>query len=390
MPVTWRSEACDQGRDPESGAAIVRFTQAAKHSINIYCEQPYTSPDGRYIAVMRSDEADPRFAPHDLLTVDLATKRIQPLVRNARSYFIGTAAWSGILYYLSFEHELMRLDIATGELQFVWREWPFPEEFMLQSVSPDQRYLVGALPQASYLTAIIRIDLQERRWKVILERPEIFAAHLQYMPTAPGQPLTIMGLMNRGRQINDRWDARNYTVEHPGPCYYSVDNDGGNFRTFPSGEPVLPTNTGHSAWVAGTGRIAFSVSWNNDTWQLDSRWPQGNLFTAAAGEDQPEDFPAPEHRFNHVSVSRCGRYFVCESYPKGVPGPVPLVVGNFATGKYTNLVGDCKASSGGPTCSQPNAYFTADNKHVIYNADPFQLGQVFAASVPEGFLNSLD
>jgi len=31
----------------------------------------------------------------------------------------------------------------------------------------------------------------------------------------------------------------------------------------------------------------------------------------------------------------------------------------------------------------------ADSKNVIYNADPYWIGQVFAARVPEGFLESL-
>jgi hypothetical protein len=30
-----------------------------------------------------------------------------------------------------------------------------------------------------------------------------------------------------------------------------------------------------------------------------------------------------------------------------------------------------------------------DNKHVIYNADPYMVGHVYAARVPEGFLESL-
>ena len=36
-----------------------------------------------------------------------------------------------------------------------------------------------------------------------------------------------------------------------------------------------------------------------------------------------------------------------------------------------------------------NAYFTADNKHVIYNADPTMIGHVYAARVSEEFLKSL-
>ncbi|MBI2190626.1 MAG: hypothetical protein HYU36_01415 [Planctomycetes bacterium] len=391
MPVTWRSEACDQYPDPESGAFIVRLTQAAKHSVNIYGEQPYTSPDGRWIAIMRSPEADPRLPPYDLYVADLQRLYIQAADRNVQSILVATAAWSGILYYTSADKDLIRLDVSTLEKQIVWNRWPFPPELMFQSVSPDHRYLVGILPQASYESALIRVDLKEKTWKVLLERPEIFAAHLQYAPqTGPDAQFQIMGLMNRGKKINHHWHMVNFPTEQPGTCYYVVDNHGGNFRTFPSGPPVVRANNGHSAWIASTGRIAFSTPWDSKTWQLFPEWPQGNLFTAAAGEDAPRVFQAPEHRFNHVSVSRCGRYFVCDSYPEKIPGPCPLVVGNFKTGRYRSIISDCKATCGGPACSHAHAYFTADNRHVVYNADPYLIGQVYAARVPDGFLESLE
>jgi hypothetical protein len=114
------------------------------------------------------------------------------------------------------------------------------------------------------------------------------------------------------------------------------------------------------------------------------------VFTAAPGEKAPKVFRMPEHRCNHIATSKCGRYFVCDSYPKGIPGPVPLVVGNFQTGKYRNLLGDSKASCGASACSHAHAYFTVDNRHVIYNADPYMVGHVHAARVPEDFLKSLD
>jgi len=52
-------------------------------------------------------------------------------------------------------------------------------------------------------------------------------------------------------------------------------------------------------------------------------------------------------------------------------------------------VADCGATGGGPACSHPHAYFTADNRNVIYNADRHDLSHVYAARVPEGFLESL-
>src|SRR5687768_3142636 len=143
MPVTWRSEACDQAPDPESGAHIVRLTQAAKHSVNIYCEQPYTSPDGKRIAIMRSDEADPRLPPFDLYVADLETLRIQPVDHGALSILVATVAWSGMIYYVSAANDLVRVDITTLEKEIVWTNWPFAPEFGLNSVSPDHRYVVG-------------------------------------------------------------------------------------------------------------------------------------------------------------------------------------------------------------------------------------------------------
>ena len=235
------------------------------------------------------------------------------------------------------------------------------------------------------------MDLKEKTWKTILERPELFSAHLQYAPKADASGnFQIMGLLHRGKKLNNQWHMMDVPTKHPGTGYYVVDNDGGNFREFPSGRPFVRSNNGHCAWVGNTGRIVFSVSWDQKTWQLDPRWPQGNLFTAAAGEEKPRVFHAPAHRFNHVSVSKCGRYFVCDSYPKGIPGPTVIVIGNIETGKYRNVISDCKASSGGPACSHAHAYLTADNKHVIYNADPYWIGQVFFARLADGFLESLN
>jgi len=139
------------------------------------------------------------------------------------------------------------------------------------------------------------------------------------------------------------------------------------------------------------------VTWNHDDWSLDSRFPEGNLLTAAPGEEAPAVFAAPELRFVHVSASRCGRYFVADAYDDhglfrdGQLQSVSLVVGNLETGTYRVLVEDPMVSGGGNQCTHAHPYLTSDNGHVIYNADPFySVPQVYAAKVPEGFLESLE
>jgi hypothetical protein len=61
------------------------------------------------------------------------------------------------------------------------------------------------------------------------------------------------------------------------------------------------------------------------------------------------------------------------------------------TGKYATLVGDCgcRGGGGGDYSRQAKPYFTADSRHIIYTADPDGITNVYAAQVPEGFLESL-
>ena len=54
MVIKWACESADRYDDPVSGARIIQLTSAAAISNNIYGEQPYTSPDGKRVAVVRS------------------------------------------------------------------------------------------------------------------------------------------------------------------------------------------------------------------------------------------------------------------------------------------------------------------------------------------------
>jgi len=387
MPLTWFGEGYDFPADPESGATTFRMTTTAKHHINVYCEHSFSSPDGKRIAILRSEHADPRIPPFDLLVGDLEKLRIAVVEKDVAGYVVASASWSGWIYYLSKQRELMRVNLSTLDKEIVWTKWPFDPDFILHTVSPDLRYLVGQMCQANYMTALVRIDLIEKTWKIIFEHPEISNAHPLFNPIT-GADISVM--MARGMKVNN-W-AEYLAVEGslPGTTHFFIDKDGGNMRSLPIGPPYSPTVSGHSNWVGNSGRLACTVSWDAKTWQLNPKWPDGNVFTAAPGEKEPRVFRMPDHRCNHIATSKCGRYFVCDSYPKGIPGPTALVVGNFQTGKYRALLRDCKATSGAAACSHAHAYFTADNKHVVYNADPYLIGHVHAARVPKEFLESLD
>jgi hypothetical protein len=178
-----------------------------------------------------------------------------------------------------------------------------------------------------------------------------------------------------------------------------VDIDGRHPRSLPFGGTITAQTSGHHAWVTGTDRIITAVEWNRAEKRHDPRHPEGNLLYARPDDTFPTVFPAPEHAFYHVSMSRCGTYFVCDDYmdaeldgPRTMRiGPVRIVMGNLKTGKHRTLVSDCQ--SNGSLCwswSEPTPNLTADNRHVLYDASPFGLNQVFAAEVTPAFLASLE
>lgn len=384
MRLEWFQEACDLKPDPHSPVKITRLTSAVCINNNVYCEQPYCSKDGNRITVLRRRgwDLDPESA---LIVSDLRTLGSM-LIEKSIDEDPCTAAWSGFLYYLRHGTELVRFCLDTLEKEIVISSINLPEDFGLASVSPDHRYCIGQTMLPGPTIGIVRIDLHSGQWDVIFEHPEITNAHLQYNPVT-GKNILVQH--NRGSRMSSDGTVTKRGDKEQGTTLMVIDADGGNPRNVPVGPPYTAGATGHECFVADTGKVAFTVCSAPDG-KLDSRFPQGNLFTAAPGDEKPRVFAAPEHFFNHLCVSRCGRYFVCDSYPDRLPGRAALVIGNFQTGKYRTLLEDCGASLSAAQYRHPHPYLTSENKHVVYNAD-FEGGpHVYFARIPDGFLASLD
>jgi len=386
MPITWLGEAYDYPADPETGVTTVRLTTSLYHHINIYYDRGFASPDGRRVAILRSPNCDPRLPPSDLLAADLYTLRLAVLERDIASVVVATAAWSGWIYYLNANRELMRVNLSTLEKEVVWTRWPFDPDFIFHTVSSDLRFMIGQMSQRNFKTALVRIDLVEKEWKIIYEDYEISNAHPVY---TPGDGHDLMVFKVGGFAVNDRGEVKELGTPRA-LTQFIIDRDGGNYRALPFGRPRFP-DVGHSCWIGDTGKIvtASAIAWEGNRARHTDETPDGNIFYAGPDDTEPIPFTAPEYHVNHIAVSKCGRYFVAESYSE-LPGPIPLVVGCFRTGKYRPLLMNCKALGGAAAVGHAHAYFTADNRHVIYNADPTMIGHVWAARVPEGFLESLE
>lgn len=394
MAIHWKAEACDLAPDPVSGAAICRLTSSALHNINIYFEQPHTTPDGKRIGYLRAVHADPRQPPTELCVADLERLRIASIDTDIANSWIATSPWSGRLYYLRHNGELICVDLATLEKEIVLTHWPLALDVTLWSVTPDFRKLLAMRRGSDGQSELLRVDLRNGKVRT-LYRSRDALGHVQIDPVT-GRDILVQH--NRGLRVDRYGRRRQEKTEHSGATHFILDINGRNVRPLRIGEPDTAPTTGHASWMGNSGRIATPVHVPGESRAFserghppvhDPRHPAGNMIAVGPGE-APEPFPAPEHLFNHASCSRCGRYFVAESLRHGLPGPVEIVVGAWKTGKHATLVRDCGSQGGGPACSHVHAYFTADNRHVIYNADPFGIAHVHKARLPEGFLAALD
>jgi hypothetical protein len=273
------------------------------------------------------------------------------------------------------------VDLGTLEKQIIMTHWPLPLQVPLWSVTPDLRYLVAARREED-LSRVWLVDTVMKSFRQIYASADILG-HIQVNP-ANGRDILV--------QRNWRQDGRVNST------HFLIDLDGRNERPLKVGEPWTANSTGHATWVGDTGRIATPVQWPGMSVSIaagtglgrhDARHPEGNYVMVGPGDDRGRVFHAPEHLFDHAGTSRCGRYFVAESFRNGLPGAVEIVIGNMETGAYRTLVGDCGSRGGGAAASHVHAWFTADSRHVIYNADPDGLSQVHKARVPDGFLDAL-
>lgn len=393
-PLTVNHEYSDWGTDPDSGAVVRRLTSAAAHSNNIYCEKPRGSPDGtrllvaRWLGVPPSNcwlyVADLRNGSLTLVESDLA-------MPDQVNISVANVPWGEWKYYNTIDGSVRRLSLVTLERQQVMPPGtlrPQPLAY-LESITPDESLLIGAEftddrgRQDFGRQQGFTLDLRTGRKQII--HPGERWSHEQFDPGGSGRLLHLKYIPLASGGGKGSVDVRRL--------------DGSDPVELPFGEPWSAAQSGHISWLGKTGRVISAANWLHEQKRHDARHPNGNLLIAAPGDTEPTVFPAPQHAFYHVSSSRCGRYFVgddcmnfrADAFVSGPPGPIRIVIGNLATGRSRVLLRDCQHYGiCGRSPYEPNPYLTADNRHVIYNAAPFGLMQVFAAEVPDAFWKSLD
>ncbi len=389
-PVVSSFEGADIGTDPDSGAIVRRLTSGPMMNHLIYCEQPYTSPDGKRVALIRGRD----FTFENDFSLLVAEPDTLSVARVERSIprKIAHNAWSEWLYYMTHEGGLRRVSLLTLKRENVLDDGALPLDAWTESVTPGDQCLICSERPKGQDPQIVSYDTRSGKRRMLYSHLDDHnGGHLQIEPVRG--KLILLQLLTGTRRQPDGGAGKG-----TGVSVLMMDIEGGNVKELCIGGKHTAESSGHLAWIPGTDRVACAVNWDRAAGKHDARHPQGNLVIAGPEDKAPRIFAAPEHAFYHVSVSRCGKYFVCDEFMdfqmdvfrRGAFGPARIVVGNFETGKYRVLVRDCMVHGlAGTSNWEPDPYFTADNRYVIYNASPFGTNQVHAAKVPPDFLESL-
>ncbi len=369
--VQYWMESCDIGPLGGAGGNVRMLTSAPAITTDIYCEQPYCSADGNRLVLLRHYRLGPD-AGSELLVYDVARYRVGLLDRDVVG--VANAAWSGVLFVTAGRGPAARLvrwdlNTLTREELFGWGDIPCAQ---LQSVSADQRYGVGGATIGRGKFGIVRVELPSGHWKLIYESPDICNPHLQCRLRSGAR---ILVQENRGARFDDEGNMV-APCDERGVGLFSLAADGSDRRDFPVGPPLTPRTTGHECWIGDTDRVLVTVA---------DFYEGGTLLEASHDHAKPRVVSTAPHRWNHISASRCGRYFVTDTYESR---STPIIVGSIRTGQWRVLC-EPHTSGGGGQYTHLHPYLTGDNRWVVFNSDRTGLAQVYLAEIPGGFLEEL-
>jgi oligogalacturonide lyase len=380
---------------PESGATVTQLTSAALIHTHIYPEAPVFTPDSRRFVYQRFPSLDrPReYWVCDLGAADIATHQLSPLTTPEREPSVHgpvvtpDGQW---FVYVSVPDadadraepilELRRLPIDRpgAPSEPVAAIAGFVRPYPLGTISPDGRfYATSALiprPSGAPIAGILVADLQRGEFACVHEGHDIFNAHPQI---DPGSGRDILVQHNRGG-ILDQNGTIVRLVGEEGATFYVVDIAGGNLRRLNIGKPYSRPVQGHQVWIGPSGRVLSTLSPGPDP-DPD----QADLVSVGPGDERPIDV-ARGWRYDHIAVTRDGRYFISDDKPSGT-----ILVGSVASGRVRVLC-ESGTSLGRPQYSHGHPFFSPDARRAFFNSDRTGLGQIYMAEIPGGFLSSLD
>ncbi len=272
-------------------------------------------------------------------------------------------AWGEWLYYpqtVEGKTMLRRCNYLTLEVENVAELPPDRGQYSYGTISPNHRYYaVGVRPREDGPAQVLLLDLQTDRWSVLLDKPRFHAKHEQFSRDGRNRVLIQLNRIPAVKVV-----------------LLSELEIGGTEKPFPADRPYASRPTGHEAWIGEMSNIFFSTSWKSAT--------NGNIWIGKVGDEQPTlVYEDKTKHFGHVSVSRCGEYWIADTDEPGIP----IYIGKFAAGRCQRICFS-RTQYDGKQWSHAHPYLTADNKWLIFGALRRTHPQVHGAKLKNGWLET--
>jgi hypothetical protein len=343
--------------DPDSGAQIFQLTNDERPTDNIYGEQPYSPRQGNRIAVQHAASGQ---RDGGISIVDLTDGSVHPVVAS-KPRFPAFHAWRDHLYYQETVGDkliLRRCHYQTLAKEDVMELPAMEGRFSYGTVSQDHRYYAISFHPAGGGSKVLLFDLKTGQRRTLVERADFLFKHEQF--SRDGRNCVLI-------QANKMPDVKEVRLG-------ALDVDREGVRWFPADRPHTPRPTGHEAWVGKSSRILFSTASDKDS--------QGNVWTSALGDSTAALTAKTPTRFNHVSVSQCGQFWIGDITSEK---DVPVHAGSLKDGRHLRLAFS-RTVHDGKQWSHTHPYLTADNRWLIFNSTRSGRAQVYGARLAAGFL----
>ena len=371
--VTWKAA---------DGVEVWQLTSKSYSQANIYCEHSYCSADSRCFVYQCENETRQDGAnPAEYRVMTLGTWHERRLDEGLARTGVAISR-DGVLYYLKhFAAKdglyLMRANLTKGNperlCRLKGRLWS------IGTVSPDHRYyacgkmLDGEVEDGKQVFGVWLVDLKTGEERILTRGTDIMNPHPQFAPD--GTRLLIQH--NRGGKVLPGGKYAGLTGPQ-GATLFLLSVPDGKRTTLQIGTPHTTPITGHETWIDPTGEILASVVCRDAY-----AGPKGNLL--ALREGAPPRRVAKGYRFNHLHASRCGRVFLADDWQP----PFRQVMGSIATGKTSVLLDMYDTPRQMPKAAHAHTYLSRDLKWAIFNSDRSGPILLYAARVPDAFLDDL-
>ena len=358
--------------DSENGTLIYQLADDPRPADNIYGEQPYSSPDGNRVAIRHYADGD---ADGGLSILDIEDGALHPVLTQAPR-FPAFHAWGARLYYQEQVGDalvLKRCDYQSLRKEDVLALPEQDARFSYGTVSPDERFYAVSVHPGDGSSRLVLFDLADGSRRVLAESSSQNFKHEQFSSDGRNRILiqansADVSVVNLGIVSIDDGSIDWLPVDAP-PLI--------PIGRWPGGQRHTPRCTGHEAWIGRTDRVFLSTAPDEER--------RANIWSAASTDSSPTPVYKGSHRFGHVSVSRCGSFWIADS-----PGAetVPIYAGSLTSGACRRLV-HSRTSHDGKQWSHTHPYLTADSRWLIFTSNRSGRPQVYGARVPEGFLSGL-